>query len=409
MPTKLNFYQRAEKLGHSIERLKAGETIWSTITISDIDTLKLFLDEGLTPAECEKLAEELFGNIPVTDPEKDASAGGILRRVEGFLYGSMPLSDLDRERTKSLFPVTIDAISAQDPPPINTPQNLGTGGTMAYVNYQTMTLENGGYFIIYNKPLTFAVDTLIRNGGGAGQFFDINIFGATGGAGNPGSVGGTGGKGGDGSNGTCSSPGIAGNSGGPGNTGTSGSTGSAGFTGLDGAPSMLANITITTSITGTAPVLTVATRSGTGGAGGPGGTGGVGGQGGKGGDGATCGCEGTNGGNGAPGGRGGVGGTGGAGGNGVDAAANITVTVPIGQLANAVGFTSTAPFGVGGTGGTGGVGGTGGAGGGGGGASGCPGHSGGSGSGQGGSGARGGNGLNGTIKGNPALIIIQQA
>src|SRR5262249_24682950 len=165
MPTRLNFYERAAKLGHSIERLRAGEKIVSKISICDVDALKEFLDCGLMPVERQELAQDLFGDVPETDPKKDPTPEGILRRVEGFLYGNQDLSELDRKRIAPLFPMEVDATSI-DKQTVNTPQNLGTGGTMAYVNIHELTLENGGYYILYNKPLTFVVDTLIRNGGG---------------------------------------------------------------------------------------------------------------------------------------------------------------------------------------------------------------------------------------------------
>lgn len=404
----MDFYERAAKLGHSRSRLDAGETIRSTVTIPTIDALKEFLDEGRSPEGRKTLAEDLFGNLEVKDPKTDGTAKGILTRVQRFLYGNDPLDEADRRRTQSVFPMKVDAISAANAT-INTPQNLGTGGTMAYVNYGTLTLESGGYFILYNKPLTFNVDTLIRNGGGTDEFYDINIYGATGSTGNTGGTGGVGGVGSGGGRGTCASPGVAGNSGGPGGTGGTGSVGYTGDVGGAGMASEVAMITITTSIEGSAPLLTVATRSGTGGVGGVGGRGGTGGTGGKGGDGESCGCEGTNGGNGGVGGRGGTGGAGGTGGNGVNANANISVTVPAGQLSNVQKFSWPAPPGSGGNPGGGGPGGGGGNGGGEGGSGSCPKHGGGSGGGSGGQGNPGSHGNGGTVEGNPAEIIVRQS
>lgn len=399
---KLNFWERAARLGHSIEDLKAGKAVTSEIIIENMEQFKTFVEMGMTPEEMKDLAQDLFGNIPPTDPKTDATESDIIRRVEGYLYGVAPLYPEDEERTEHIFPFTIGALS-QETIVVDGPRDLGTGGTMAEVNAGTIEFRDGGYYVCHNKALTFHVDTLIRNGGGTGTFYDINILGATGATGDPGSQPSEGGGGTAGKKGTCKSPGIAGNNGETGSEGHTGVVGGQGGPGRDGSPSLGATITIKVEVTGTKLPLRIYTRSGAGGPGGPGGKGAMGGPGGKGGDGETCGCAGTNGGIGGRGGSGGTGGTGGAGGNGVNASANIVVIVPEGQMDRVLGFTADALPGKGGTGGPGGDGGRGADGG-----AGGKHHSAGGRGGTGGGGTGGNRGPDSTKPGNPARIIPRQ-
>jgi len=403
----VDFYQRAAKFGHSRQRLDAGEAVRSTIIIPNIYALREFLDEGYTEAERLQLALELFGNIKPTNPETDGSASGILRRIEGYLYGNELLYEEDRVRTEALFPMHIETLSEKDAT-VNTVQNLGTGGAVEERNYGTLTLEPGGCFVIYNKPLVFHVETLIRNGGGTDKYSDFTIFGATGPEGGVGDTGGKGSDGDPGAKGTCKSPGVPGNAGGPGKTGGAGITGGTGKIGQTGGASLSATITISKSIQGSNPFINVSTRSGTGGKGGKGGRGGTGGVGGRGGDGESCGCDGTNAGNGGRGGTGGAGGRGGTGGNGIKAEGNIVVTVPAGFLDNVRKFEWPAPPGGGGDPGGGGPKGGGGGGGTGGGAGACPRHSGGTKGGDGSDGGSGVQGNGGSASGDAAQIIVKQ-
>jgi hypothetical protein len=398
-----DFKKRAQRLGHSVEALERGAFIRSSISIVNIDELKNFLQVGTTRESRDQLVKDLFAGIPPAGPaEHDVSYVGILRRAKEYLFGNTPLSSHDRERTASLFPMTIDTVSGSPPNPITGEWNLGTSANLQIYNVNTLDLEQGGYITVHNTPIIFTVQSLTRNGSAPSPFADFNIFGVTGAAGSAGTGGGTGGDGTKGSGGNCTGGGgIAGDNGGAGNTGTDGATGGVGAQGLTGLPSLTAQITLN-GIIGAASALSVFTRSGTGGAGGPGGAGGTGGQGGPGGDGASCACEGTNGGPGAPGGRGGAGGTGGTGGAGADATANILVAVPKDWVSRIVGITALAPPGRFGTGGAAGAGGTGGSGG----AAGKHENWGSQGA-TGGGGAPGQNGASGAQSGAPAQIKVQ--
>lgn len=397
-----DFKARAQKLGHSLEALEQGMLIKSTITVPDIDKLKWFLDVGTSEPSRASLVGAMFkGMDNIGDPPDDPSEAGILRRVEEFLFGNGTLSDLDRERTGSLFPMDIGAVSGSPSGPIKGEWNLGVSQNLQIYNLATLDLEDGGYITIYNTPLQFTVQTLTRNGKAPSPFYDFNVFGATGTTGGAGTVGGTGGGGTAGTKGNCKGGGgISGDDGGPGSTGTTGATGQAGNQGGNGQPSLSTTITIN-GLTGNASVISVFTRSGTGGVGGVGGAGGTGGRGGNGGDGVKCACEGTNGGSGGSGGAGGAGGTGGTGGSGASAASNIVVYVPAGKNNWIVGVTAQAPWGGGGAGGAGGAGGPGGSGGGAG-----KHQSGGNGGSTGAAGSTGNYGPQGAAPGAPAQIVV---
>jgi hypothetical protein len=355
------FLERAAQLGHSPELLANGHEVTTVIQVPHIDALKSFIEPGADVSTRQNVGRALFGEPALTHPEQDASAGGILGRVNAFLYDHAELSGTDRSRIANAFPLTLTATSI---PAITLygPWELGTSApAILTYNVGTLTLEDGGCVNVRNSMLQFSVDTVVRDGGPPPGSSDFNVLGVTGGAGAIGANGGSGGTGAQGSRGTCASPGVAGSSGGNGSPGYQGADGGTGGRGGDGLPSMAATFTITTAISGTAPALTFRTQSGAGGPGGKGGTGGPGGYGGGGGDGETCGCEGTNGGHGGPGGQGGNGGVGGNGGNGVGAAGNVVIKVPPELIDKiAPGVELAAPGGDGGEGGDPGPGGSGG-------------------------------------------------
>jgi hypothetical protein len=389
------FFARAEQMGHSVEHLKAGHAIRSTITIPDVDALREFMQDDSDAGQREQTQRLMIGGAG--GAEDDASEAAMMRRVYAFVYGNSELADEDRERIEAAFPLEVQTESVPDVR--YTGKNvLATSAAPLVLNYGTVTFDDQAYVTVYNTPLTFTCDSIVRNGSPPPGFGDFNILGATGATGSVGDVGTAGTKGTNGSNGNCSSAGIADRSGSNGNTGTSGGTGTTGGSGKNGLASMPATINITRGFS-VADSLYVLTRSGTGGVGGTGGTGGVGGAGGNGGNGATCGCTGSGAGNGAPGGSGGAGGNGGMGGAGTNAAGNIVVKLPAAQTGQVIGLAENAPPGGGGAGGKGGSGGAGGSKG-----------SGGKHNGDGNSGSAGSIGATGTVgmqgpgMGNPATV-----
>jgi hypothetical protein len=392
------FYKTAAKLGHSRELLEQGISISSTITVNDIEQLRDILDDGESEEVRKAIAKLLFDGIELT-PDSDASAVGVLRRVENFLHGTAELSAADRTRVQPSFPLNVHAESNPNQT-ISTPYQLTSPEPIYKMNWGTLTLANGGCLIAYNKPILISIDQLNRTGNPPSPYADINILGATGGKGATATNGTVGTAGGNGTNGYCSSAGIAGPGGTNGSTGGVGIVGGTGGNGGDGFASQSAIISIKSF--GTTGTISVATRSGTGGTGAPGGMGGRGGTGGNGGNGVTCGCTGNGGGSGAPGGAGGAGGQGGNGGNAMSAQANIVIYVPSGNIGQIFPITASVPPGPGGPGGPPGGGGPGGGAG-----SGGKHNGGGSGGGKGATGATGANGITGTQYGTPAQINIE--
>ena len=403
--TQTTFRERAQKLGHSLELLDRGMVVSSIINVKDIDQLR-DITRIFHPNHGPELAEQLFGNIPLTDPETDGTAYGTLRRVNQFLYGDAPLSASDRKRIAPNFPTTVDTVSAESytltgptiisptvAPPWGNNQNIGT-----------LTINQGAYLSVYQLPFTLIADSIVRIGdNGNSNLADINIFGATGSAGGTGSYGSAGATGSGGTSSSCTVAGSEpGDAGGPGGTGSTGGTGGPGGPGGTGIPSYQATITINTSVTvGNNPQISIWTRSGTGGSGGPGGTGGNGGQGGNGYNGANCECTGTNGGNAGNGGTGGTGGVGGTAGAAVNASGNIVVNVPTAYSALFTTASLVAPpgnYGPGGPAGSGGGAGSAGS---------AGKHSNGGSSGSsGGTGSIGNNGTPSSVSGTPATITI---
>jgi hypothetical protein len=392
---KLSFYERAEKLGHSVASLKAGNKISSVISVANVDELKKLLDHG--ESESERANRELNLFRDQIDPNSHTT-DGLLRKVNAYVYGNGSLSSSDRQLVDAAFPLQVLAVSDNNPV-FTVPTDLGTSQTLIVANYGTATIEDQACLNVHNSTLELTMDNLIRNGTAPQGLGDFNILGVPGNTGNQGATGATGGEGSNGTNGYCSSAGIAGPGGTNGKEGNQGQQGVQGEQGGPGLPSMAATITINQSIQG--PKIVVYTQSGAGGTGGQGGQGGIGGKGGNGGDGVTCGCTGNGAGSAGPGGPGGPGGVGGSGGNGVNANGNIIVKVPSAYLNQIATVSNIAPYGAPGEGGPGGAGGAAGS-------AGTGGkHNGdGNGAGPGGIGPVGTRGTSGTITGNPATISV---
>jgi hypothetical protein len=352
------FLKRATELGQDIEKLKKGETIDQVIKVDNIANLKLLLN-GNTPA-----------NVSKTKPvSANKNAITIAEKAHDYVFFDSPLTDGDLAQLKSIFPVSIRTISAQD----KTLQpgevwDLGTSTNPVVVNLGTLTMQPGSSIKIANTVLDMTVNTLVVNSGDSTNPYDMGIFGVKGIT--PPQVGPVkdADNGAVGSSGTCGpGGGVPGDNGGTGGKGTTGYVGNTGYVGGNGLPSLTAIIMLG-NINGN---FKISTRSGDGGQGGQGGVGGKGGTGGTGGKGATCGCTNTNGGKGGNGGDSGNGGVGGKGGDATDGN-NIYVIVPKGQSGKIIQIIGTANGGPGGPGGPAGSPGAKGVGGKGGGASGCP-------------------------------------
>ncbi|MEQ1955433.1 hypothetical protein [Mesorhizobium sp. CN2-181] len=369
------------------------------ITVKDVDQLRHVLDLGHSDEGRAAHFSSLFGGISTDGDE-------LIQRVQEYVLGNGALTEADRAAVAKAFPLNI-YVSADPAGPltIDAPYDLSTSdGSTRVAIFTDVTMNPGGYFICSATPLQFTCSTLTRVGAG-GAAGDFNILGKTGadiqapgGQSAPGQAQ-------NGASGQCSSAGIAGQGGGNGSTGAAGATGASGGRGNDGVASQMATITITGAVTTPqGQQILVASRSGTGGTGQPGGPGQPGGQGGNGGNGVSCGCTGNGGGTGGPGGSGGNGGPGGPGGNGVNASANVVVSALATEIPKILqgGVTAEVPFGNGGAGGSPAAGGPGG-----GGSSGGKNNNGGSGGGTGGAGATGSQGDPGTVRGQPAKVIIQ--
>jgi hypothetical protein len=393
----MTFTERAAKLGFVNPNMLPGERIDMLITVDTLDNLKKIFDQGGSVDARNAHVHALFAGVAQGSDAESV----LLRSVHQYVFGNAELSDEERAMVASAFPLTVRSIAAPDMT-IDSQYDLGTSGTPVVLNIGTLTINQGGFITIENTALSLTVDNLVRNGNTGNAAGDINIFGSPGTAAGAGASPSPPGQAQNGAPGTCSSAGVAAGGGGNGSTGATGTVGGVGGTGGNGLPSLPATITITSSITGTASQITISTGSGSGGAGGPGGTGAAGGQGGNGGDGVTCGCTGNSGGTGGQGGTGGAGGQGGPGGNAVDAAGNVTVSVPAQFAGMIVPISLVVQPGAGGAGGPGGPGGAGG-----GGSSGGKHNGGGSGGGVGAPGAPGSAGQAGTQIGKPATIIVQ--
>lgn len=390
-----NFLERAEQLGHSLERLQKGHKISTVISVPNVEELKALLDDGSNEESKQLKSSRLFDGISDEGPE-----ARILKKVYSYVYGNGSLDENDHKELSHIFPIDVLATSAADET-YKGWKNLGVSQLNVIVNIGTLTMEDQSYVTVQNSTLTFTVDKLIRQGSAPAGKADFSVLGLAGKNGGIADKGEDGGKGDDGKGGNCSSAGIAGDSGQNGVGGGTGKVGNTGPAGTVGLPSMPAIINIKNSLEVNGQ-FTILSESGSGGAGGVGGVGGKGGKGGKGGDGASCGCTGSGAGNGATGGTGGDGGVGGKGANGADAAGNVIVNVHSDYLSKVQGLKKDPIIGLGGYGGAGGAGGDGGGKG-----SGGKHNSNGSDGSKGGSGNKGAIGGDGTYAGKSAVVDIR--
>ena len=313
----MDFHSRLHALGIDPSEVDASP-VHRQIEIKDIQQLRSFVDVQGDEAARRARFNALFKGTPNYE---DAQ----LRRAEEYVFG---LGD-DLEGLEAIsepaFPITVYA-EAAGPLVVDGELDLSTAnGELKRAVYSDVTIKPGGYIVAKATPLDFICDTMTLEGEPPAGMGHFNILGRAGAPYGVIAKPRTPDPGAKGALGNCGSN-TAGHLGGAPTDGTPGTKGS---DGNDGIPSQLASISVTKALTTTGAVtLLVATQSGAGGDGQDGQDGGDAGTGGDGGNGVQCGCSGVDGGPGHNGGTGGNGGRAGDGGNGVDAAANISATVP---------------------------------------------------------------------------------
>lgn len=328
-----DFEAIAQKYGHDLDALRAGEKSTRTIVINNLDELKEFMGDDIGADESDALRrglEAAYGGD--LDPSVQ-TVQGITRRAEAYVMSGQPLSEQDQATIASMFPMKAQSTCIETCD-LTTVEDLGTTTSPVGLCIKNLNISPGGAFKIQNTVLTLNVTDTVTIVGGAPPSGAVNyhlgVFGATGAIGAvipPAAAAQAGPKGVDGN---CT---VSGSEPGqqttPGLTGAAGVTGAQGNPGGNGKPSLTATVTLA-GITG--GQFVVKTVSGTGGQGGPGQQGQQGGAGGTGGQGIRCECTGVNSSNGGTGGTGGRGGTGGTGGNAV-AGTSVRITVPTADLA----------------------------------------------------------------------------
>ncbi|WP_156429638.1 hypothetical protein [Burkholderia sp. TSV86] len=356
----MDFLDRAKLLGHDIACLKSGEVISSTVVINSIDDYRLLFGGETSEAARVDFSDALNAlSEPITIKEIPRAA---LTRLTDYVYGNGTLSANDKALAESIFPIKINAVSAENIV-ISTDLTYGPSASPYMLNAGTLTFS-GGAISLLNTVANITADRLVVKVGGT-KAYHVGILGSIGTTGATGAAGSSySGPAANGKDKSAASPGICTGvgSGGDGDNGGDGGNGQPGGQGGNGLPSLSATISIKAFDSSSTSIFSVFTQSGTGGKGGTGGAGGMGQDGGRGGNGCDSGCEGTDGGRGGRGGKGGNGGPGGVGGNGA-AGMPITVNFPGASRQSLVTNAQPAPAGQGGTGGMAGAGGKGGAGG----------------------------------------------
>src|SRR6185503_14712589 len=355
-----DFERLAEKFGHDLDAIKAGNQSTRQITISHIDELKDLLTGGESTEERAARAIEMKKRFGADMDPANHSEQAIMRRAQAYVMADVPMSDADHSVVAHLFPMTVasDFIPKLD---LDSVKYLGTSVSPYVFWVGELNIHPGGAVRIQNSVLTFLVDKLTIVGGSPAPSsvnYHLGIFGATSAIGAeipPPSAAPSGSPGRDAN---CSVSGSEpGQPSSKGLTGSKGATGTFGNPGGPGKPSLPATIKIK-GLTG--GQFVIKTTSGTGGRGGTGGPGQQGGPGGRGGNGIRCECTGVDASNGGKGGTGGRGGTGGTRGRAI-AGSDINVTVPDDVKDLIVRLREPAPVGQGGPGGPRGAGGVGGA------------------------------------------------
>jgi len=192
------FLALASRLGHDVEKLKAGESVESVVTVRDVDELRKLLHDGLSREARSEKGEDIRRRLgPLMSTSAQGAPNGLQRRVEAYVFADEPLSSEDRQLLGNVFPMPLVTVSYPDKTlAAGEVWDLGTSGPTQVVNINTLTMESGSSIVVHNTVLSLFAQTLVRNGGGSpGANYDIGIFGRTGPSGAVGSVGGTGGAG----------------------------------------------------------------------------------------------------------------------------------------------------------------------------------------------------------------------
>lgn len=337
---KMNFLERAKRLGHPTDEKTLREGITTTIMVKSLQELK----------ELMNYDSLVYNDFATDESTNDASPeAALIRKIYQYVFGGEDqLASNDLDMLDKMFPIPVKATSKENKT-IDNEWNIDSGEIITD-NFKTVTIENGGYINVINTEYRLNVDEIIIKGEANTDHSIINILGRDGADGQNGTNGHNGFNGANGADDTVA---HHGESGGNGTCATSGTSGISG-TGYNSAI-----IEIFDHVEGE---LTVMAKSGKGGNGGNGGIGGNGGNGGEGGDvhvGLCNDITGSNGGNGGHGGNGGNGGQGGHGGN--SQRIPIFITVPADFKDKIITKTETSTGGHGGNPGKGGKAGKGGA------------------------------------------------
>jgi hypothetical protein len=325
----MSYLERAALVGHDEEALKAGQVVRSKVQVQSLDQFKKIFADGLSNDQRASYARDSHQkkSVGVNSSTSTTIDQLTIDRLMDHVFGVEPLSERDSQAAKSIFPVTITAISGATYS-VTHDEIFDRSTGPCFINAGTLVFDNASITAkgVISKVIA---DTLQITARTAVPSL-INILGVTGSNGAAGAAGQVLQQAANGADSSGGSPGVCtgASNGQSGSNGKTGNPGSAGYPGANGIASAVSVIQIDAYVGATTnQPFTVFAQSGAGGNGGQGGAGGQGQQGGNGGNGCANGCEGTDGGAGGNGGNGGDGGPGGNGGNGVNGA-NVSISFP---------------------------------------------------------------------------------
>src|SRR5215831_4016230 len=143
-----SFTSLAKSLGHDVAALMAGKEIRTNLTVHNLAELKAALnpDGEILPLGAA------------------AGLSGVIGEVTRYVYVGQALTPEAARRVELLFPLEVNAISANDK--VLAPDevwDLGTSTSPVTVNLGTLTMQPGSSVRIQNTVLQFTVETLCRN------------------------------------------------------------------------------------------------------------------------------------------------------------------------------------------------------------------------------------------------------
>ena len=153
--TENRFFQIARKLGQSVDRLQAGETVQTIVQIKSLDEFKEIFAHGLSEEQRAAISQDLAERHAAA--LADGPEAHPLVRLVNHMMGNAPLDDATASYVASNFPLKVTVVS--DPNmDVTTDITYGPSASPVVLNVGTLTFNGGiGQNGLPNLPDTITI------------------------------------------------------------------------------------------------------------------------------------------------------------------------------------------------------------------------------------------------------------